>query len=614
MHSSNVPNMTPSQNESESQQPLWGALSDDELEADAFFETWLALQCSLIIGSVRGVLVLGEPDTGPYIPKSFWPVGQSATPLLAGVAERTLQVRQAVVERGEQYAAVTYPMLVDGNLYGLVAIETTLQNDTALQEAVRLLQWGMFGIVSHMRREQSLGEQVTRERLVATLDLVASTLIEDGFEPAANTLATDLAIRLDCDRVGIGFVRNKNAQVVAISHSGQFGKRMNLIYAIGMAMDEALDQKSIILLPERVDETLVTRSHVALTRENGSGSVLTVPFVVGDFSTGAFTFERPLNRPFSHEDIELCQAVVALSSRMLEAKRLNERRLVMRVKDAIREQLAKFTGPHYIRRKLAVMLLVLAVLFFSFAKVEYKVGANATLEGYVHRVLIAPFDGYVATAIHRAGDVVTTGSVLATLDDSDIKLEYFKWISQRAQYSKQYQDAAAQHDRAQSNITLAQVQQAEAQVSLLESQLSRTEITAPFDGLVVNGDLNQSLGSAVKRGQVLFEVAPLNLYRVILEVDQGEITDIQKGQKGTLKLSSIPDAVFPLTIIQLTPVSSSKEGRSYFRVEAVLDRVSDRLSPGMEGVGKIEVGERKLIWILTHKIVDWIRLTFWSWF
>jgi multidrug efflux pump subunit AcrA (membrane-fusion protein) len=161
---------------------------------------------------------------------------------------------------------------------------------------------------------------------------------------------------------------------------------------------------------------------------------------------------------------------------------------------------------------------------------------------------------------------------------------------------------------------LAQVQQAEAQVSLLESQLSRTEITAPFDGLVVNGDLNQSLGSAVKRGQVLFEVAPLNLYRVILEVDQGEITDIQKGQKGTLKLSSIPDAVFPLTIIQLTPVSSSKEGRSYFRVEAVLDRVSDRLSPGMEGVGKIEVGERKLIWILTHKIVDWIRLTFWSWF
>lgn len=613
MQNLNESDFAPDQNGNEQQQLLWSLLSDDSMGADAFYDAWLALQCSLISGAIRGVLVLGAPDIGPYVPKSFWPLGQNASPQLAGAAEHTLKVRHALVEHGEQTAAITCPMLVDGHLHGLVAIETSLKSEVALQDAVLRLQWGMFGIESFMRREQSLQEQVTRERLVATLDLVASTLIEDGFEPAANTLATDLAIRLDCDRVSIAFVRNLNAKVVAISHSAQFGKRMNLIYAIGTAMDEALDQKSIILLPERIDEMLVTRNHVALTRENGSGSVLTVPFAVGEFSTGAFTFERPLSRPFAAEDIELCQAVVALSSRMLEAKRLNERKLVMRVKDAAREQLSKFMGPRYIGRKLVVMLLVLMVIFFSFAKTEYKVGADATLEGYVHRVLIAPFDGYVATAIHRAGDVVTSGTVLATLDDSDIKLEYYKWVSQRAQYSKQYQDAVAQHDRAQSNITLAQVQQAEAQVNLFASQLARTEISAPFDGVIVNGDLNQALGSSVKRGQVLFEVAPLHLYRVILEVDQGQINEIKTGQIGALKLSSIPGEVFPLKIIQVTPVSSSKDGRSYFRVEAILERVSNRLSPGMEGVGKIEAGERKLIWILTHKLVDWMRLTLWSW-
>jgi len=157
------------------------------------------------------------------------------------------------------------------------------------------------------------------------------------------------------------------------------------------------------------------------------------------------------------------------------------------------------------------------------------------------------------------------------------------------------------------------VQQAEAQMNLLAEQLARTQITAPFEGLVVSGDLHQSLGISVKRGQVLFEVSPLNAYRVVLEVDEGEIGHVIAGQQGSLLLASIPGEVFPLSITRITPVVVSREGRSYFRVEALLGRMSDRLRPGMDGVAKIEVGSRKLIWIGTHKLIDWTRLTLWSW-
>jgi hypothetical protein len=38
-----------------------------------------------------------------------------------------------------------------------------------------------------------------------------------------------------------------------------------------------------------------------------------------------------------------------------------------------------------------------------------------------------------------------------------------------------------------------------------------------------------------------------------------------------------------------------------------------RLRPGMKGVGKVEIGERKLVWIWTHGLVDRIRLWFWLW-
>jgi hypothetical protein len=64
---------------------------------------------------------------------------------------------------------------------------------------------------------------------------------------------------------------------------------------------------------------------------------------------------------------------------------------------------------------------------------------------------------------------------------------------------------------------------------------------------------------------------------------------------------------------QMTPVSTSQEGKNYFRVEAQLDSPQTNLRPGMEGVGKIVVGERKLIWIWTRGLVDWLRFTAWKW-
>jgi hypothetical protein len=48
-------------------------------------------------------------------------------------------------------------------------------------------------------------------------------------------------------------------------------------------------------------------------------------------------------------------------------------------------------------------------------------------------------------------------------------------------------------------------------------------------------------------------------------------------------------------------------------VEAELTEPSAMLRPGMEGVGKVDIGRRSLIWIWTHRLFDWLRLAAWSW-
>lgn len=162
-------------------------------------------------------------------------------------------------------------------------------------------------------------------------------------------------------------------------------------------------------------------------------------------------------------------------------------------------------------------------------------------------------------------------------------------------------------------VAAAQAEQAQAQLALVVERLARATLTAPFDAVVVLGDLSHLLGSPVELGKVLFEVAPLDAYRVVLNVDERDIGQVRAGQRGELVLSGMPSDLQAFTVRQVTPISTPQDGRNYFRVEAELDHTSTRLRPGMEGIGKVQVGARKLIWIWTRTLVDWLRLWTWKW-
>jgi RND family efflux transporter MFP subunit len=581
-------------------------------DSASFFQYWLDEQCSQIVDVEQGVLLIGPPDTGPFSLAGIWPPKSALSPALAQTTEQSLKEQRPVILKPGVSVTVAYPLLIEGHIHGIVALQCADRTESKCQWIQRQLHWGALGIEAKIRATQAELEQATQERLIATLDLVAAVLIAPSFDESVQALATDLAIRLDCDRVSIGLVRKQFAKVVALSHSSEFGDRMNLLQAIGSAMDEALDQKSIILFPPAIDQVLVTRDHASLCQKYAGGSILTVPFSVGETTLGAVTFERREGYDFNSEAIEVCQSVVVLSSRILETKRLNDRSLISRIGDSVKSEISKLIGLSHFGRKVILLLIVATTLTFSFVTAPFNISAIAAVEGDLRRVLIVPFDGYIASAMHRAGDVVKKGDVLASLDDRDLKLESFRLSSQADQYKKQYQEALAMRDRSGADITMSQIKQAEAEIKLLADRLSRTQITAPFDGLVVSGDLTQSLGSAVKLGQMLFEISPLEIYRVMLEVNEEEISYIKRGQKGKLMLTSLPGDAFELEVNQITPITLAREGRSYFRVEASLNKTSAKFRPGMEGVARLNVGERNLFWIWTHKFSNWIRLKLWS--
>ena len=101
---------------------------------------------------------------------------------------------------------------------------------------MRQLQWGAAWMRERLLREAGRNARLDGDRLQTVLDLVAAALDQEGFASASRMVVTRLALKLGCERVGIGFVRGGYARVVAVSHSAAFGKQTALVRQLGEEM------------------------------------------------------------------------------------------------------------------------------------------------------------------------------------------------------------------------------------------------------------------------------------------------------------------------------------------------------------------------------------------
>jgi len=582
----------------------------------SFAFNWLDIQCRMFDGVIRGAVILRSPDAGSFAPVAVWPSGIEGSPRLAAVVEKALQLKQVAVDgvsrtsRRQDPVFIAHPVIVDDELYGAAAMEIDGRSESAVREIIQRLGWGLGWLEALARRKTF----TSKARLVTVLELIATSLQHERFQASATAVVTELATAFGCERVSIGFMKGQHIQVLALSHSAAFAKKTNLIRAIEAAMDESADQLATVIFPSRKDGPFqVTRAHAELLQEHGTGAVCTIPMTSGANVLGALVLELPKGAEFDARTTELCEHAALLVGPVLDVKRKEDRWLAQKALDSLMTYWRNLVGPRHAALKLWTCIVLLVIAFFAIVDGDYMVTANANLEGTVQRAVTASMQGYIIEARARAGDIVRKGDLLAAMDDRDLRLERQKVLSQGAQQESERRQAIAEGNRARARILETQGAQVISQLALIDEQISRTRLVAPFDAVVVKGDLSQSLGAAVERGNVLFELAPLDTYRVIMKVDERDITEIAVGQTGRLALTSMPNDELTLVVEKITPVSVIDQGRNYFRVEARAQGAIEKLRPGMEGVGKIHVDERKLLWIWTHKFVHWLRMWVWSW-
>jgi multidrug resistance efflux pump len=598
----------------------WAAFASAS-SRDGFCRAWLGLQCSMVADVAAGLLLLKQDDA--YVPAAVWPDARRDLRYLAGAAEQALAQRRGMLigldpaERAQMPAGrvyVAFPIEADAAVMGAVVLDLFARPEPLLQGVLRQLLWGAGWLEALLRRAQSRRDAARMERAATGLDLVHAAHEHEGLAAAAMAVVNELATHLLADRVSLGLERRGRLELRAISRTAWFDRKTQLVATIENAMEEAIDQHAALAYPpapQARGKVIVAQRDLAA--HAGAAAVLSVPLASRGRAIGALTLERNAGPAFDAAAIELGRALGELLGPVLEAKLAAERWISGRAVDALAGWRGKLADPRRPALKLAVIFLLLGIVFLGTADGIFRVSAKTVIEGAIQRAAVAPFQGYVGEAAVRAGDTVRKGQLLAALDDRDLKLERVRWASEREQVDRKYRDALAKRDRSAAAVLMAQLAQADAQLALTEEKLGRTRLVAPFDAVVVSGDLSQLLGAPVEQGKVLFELAPLDAYRVILQVDERDIGYLELGQRGELALTGLLGEQLPFTVKAITSVSTAQEGRNFFRVEAELDRAPAGLRPGMEGVGKVAAGEQRLAWIWTRNFWNWLRLSLWAW-
>lgn len=543
-----------------------------------------------------------EGELAAWSPVMTWPAGDAAQDN-AGVVPEAEKERFAMiggeaafsVGGGETGAGIVL-------LRGLPSEREEIWRDLA---ALLALLPDHYQSARELRR---LREEL--DGVVWALDLSLLLAREKKFTGAALAVCNELAARFGCDRVSLGWQDNGVMKLAAMSQSDKFNHRMQIIRCLEVAMEETVDQDEELAWPDHTGGQSVVREHAAYARESGVTHVASTPLRGHGQPLGACLLERAT--PMNAVDWKRLRLSVDQAGPRLAELHERSRWFVPRLWRRLKTWSAGFLGPKNTGPKLAGVIGALVVLFLVAGRLPYSVEAPAVLRSTQVVFVTAPFEGFVDDVNVAVGDAVAAGAPLATFDTRDLLLRQSAELANLNRFQKEAERARAQGNRAEMAIAQAQADQARAVLDRTRFQLQQASIIAPFAGMVVEGDLRKRIGSPLRQGEVLVQIARLDDLYVEVEVSERDVHDILGRKNARLMFAAQPEHEYRLVIDRVHPSAQPRPSGPVFVVQAAgVERAPDWWRPGMSGTVRIDAGWRNVFWILTHRTTDWLRQRLW---
>jgi multidrug resistance efflux pump len=587
-------------------------------------EYWaLYLQALLEIGEARsGLIAIKSP-----IDASGWrtiaalaggaegPARTAVDPLLE---KNVSALAQQCNPRG--YALLTVPggmilavnVLIESDPFASVALLLVDRLDPGeVADRFRTLV-SVNDLPAQFRLQQSAFEALKNQnRLAEILDLLVLVNAQKRFVAAAMTVCNELSSRYRCDRVSLGWCKKGTIKITAMSHTDQFEKKMSAVQQLELAMEEAFDQESEIVLPNKPGAKAITRDSEEYAKASDVRFLATLPVRVRDEISAVVTLERATEE-FTEGELRHLRIMLDQTSPRLSDIRRRDRWFGVRFADWLRELLARFLGYKHTWAKALGIAGALALLFICVVPVRYRVDSPMILRTDDITYVTAPFDGYIDSVGVRAGDLVKAGGMLLSLDTKDLLLEQAGLMAEKNRQEREVEKSRAAGELAEMLIAQARRDQAVAKLETNEFRISQASILSARDGVVIEGDQAEKLGSPVKLGEILFKIGSIRNIYAEAKVSENEIQNVADAAEGQIALASRPQDPFDVAVEVIEPSAVPTQKDNAFNVRCRFrDSIPDWFRPGMTGVSKLNAGRRTLFWIISHRTLDFLRLKLW---
>ena len=528
-----------------------------------------------------------------------------------------------VYQPESQYCLVTL-LRAEGQAVAVSAVITRCMNLDRAKQRLQSMQLvaGYFELFT--LRHNAEQARVMAQSHQDVLQLATAASSAEGFDSAAMNLCNELANRAGASRVSLGWLRGTRIKIKALSHTEEFDKKQELIVTLQRVMEECADQEEIVqFTPNGKSSENVTREAQALSRSQGGNTILSLPMRNRAEVVGVITLEFLPNTELDAKTMHALAVAVELLAPQLYDRYQNDRWLITKAGLSAREQLSHVAGPRYTLTKLIVVLAIAAALFIVLFRPMYHVSAPFQFAAPDKISVSAPFEGQIREIGHqpngdplRPGDRVKRGDVLAVLDTFELRknqLDALKRMDEAQKEEEKYLNTPGKVSDA--NIARARKEAAKAEADLYAHQIESATLRAPHDGMILKGDLSEKIGQKVPLGEPLFEIAANAVLRADLNVSERDIQDVKIGASGKLATDALPMYSYPFKVTRIIPLPEAKEGSNSFTVYGEIGPGAMASNPvwrpGMAGEARVDVGNRSLAWIWTHRLIDFLRLKLW---
>ncbi len=460
-------------------------------------------------------------------------------------------------------------------------------------------------------REQLAQSEQSLRHFATVLDLLTLLHEKEHFQAAAMELCNELSARLQAERVSLGWLRHGRVRLRAISHAERFEQKMNVVAALEVAMEESLEQDDEIFLPADSVSHLIHRDHERFAKLENVSHLLTIPLRLRGEPISALTLERS-KCPFTREEAQMLRLLCDHAAPQISELERRSHWFGARWAKSARHAAGRLLGFEYTGWKLVAVATCAGLIALATITKTYHIDAPFTLRSDQEAQLPAPFDGYLAKVLVRPGDNVKSGDPLLELDTRELRLEEAGASAEQSRFLAEASQAQSESKPSDMLVAQASATRAKARLDLARYRIAQATVVSPIAGAIVEGELREKIGAPVKQGDMLIKVVDLSQLHIDAEVAESDLAACQPGAMAELSFASQPRLHTSVRIERIQPVAETREKGTVFVARALaLNPPAPWWRPGMTGICKIDGSHRSLLWIATHRTIDFLHNLLW---